>query len=336
MAATSKTTATATKSRFWEYGIDFPLDCGINVPAIGLGTWRLEPDKVGQIVHDAIEMGYRHFDCASFYGNQKQIGDVLHQYFSNSDFGRHRFFITSKLWSTNHHRAHVKEELERTLHDLQCHHLDLFLMHFPFALQHGSAPVPKDESGKPLLDNVSLKETWQAMETAVIDGKCKSIGVANFRIDQLREILSFCTIKPSVLQIELHPYLQQQELIDFCHHNGILVMAYSPLGSDEGCQKLQNDNIVTELCKKYKKTPTQLVIGWNIQCGRAVIPRTHSKEHLKENLNVFDFTLSNEDINKLNGLNQGTRFISPLKSFGVPVFEDEIVLSQGGAGTAAR
>lgn len=320
-----------TKSRFWEYGTDFALNVGTNIPAIGLGTWKLEKDQVGKIVHDAIEMGYRHFDCASFYGNQKEIGDTLHGYFSNSNFGRHRFFITSKLWSTNHRKAHVKEELEKTLHDLQCHHLDLFLMHFPFSFQHGPANVPKDQSGKTLLDNVSLKETWQAMESAVNDGKCKAIGVANFRIDQLREILSFCTIKPSVLQIELHPYLQQQELIDFCHHNGILVMAYSPLGSDEGCHKLQNEGVVTEMCKKYNKTPSQIIIAWNIQCGRAVIPRSHMKEHLKENLCVYDFTLTDDDIKKLNGLNQGTRYVSPLKNFGIPLFEDEVILSQTGA-----
>jgi len=328
--------AAHTKSRFWEYGIDFPLNVGTNIPAIGLGTWRLENAKVGQIVHDAVEMGYRHFDCASFYGNQKEIGDALQPYFTNSQFGRHRFFITSKLWNTNHRREHVKEELERTLHDLKCHHLDLFLMHFPLAFQHTAANIPKDQSGKAMLDNVPLKETWQAMETAVQDGKCNAIGVANFRIDQMRELLSFATIKPSVLQIELHPYLQQQELIDFCHSQGILVVAYSPLGSDEGHDKLQNEKVIQDLCKKYNKTASQIIIAWNIQCGRAVIPRTCSIEHLQQNLKVFDFTLTETDMKCLCHLNQGTRFISALKTFGVPLFEDEVVKSQAGAAGLTR
>lgn len=309
--------------KYAEYGIDFNMNTGDNIPAIGLGTWQLEPSKVGEILRRAIELGYRHFDCASQFGNQREIGMVLNEYIHTKGYGRNNFFITSKLWNTNHRKEFVKQELERTIKDLQVHHLNLFLMHFPVSFEHTAEAIPKDQSGRVKLDNVSLEETWRAMERCMKDGMTRALGVANFTLDQLQQLYSFAEIKPAVAQFEVHPYLIQRDVLDFCNRHGIVVVCHTPLGSIEGCDELLNDPTLKQLATKYRKTPSQLILRWDIQNRRCVVPKCKDIAHLEQNLKIFDFEINKEDLEKIDSLHRGRRYLQPSKVIGVPIFEDE-------------
>jgi len=270
------------------------LNTGDNIPAIGLGTWKLE--HIAECMTNAIQNGYRHFDLGNFDDSSlAPAGDVLYKYIHNPHFGRPVFFLTSKLSTSCHHHHKAVDDLEKTLRLLKCHHLDLWLMQYP--LEQGA----------------SLEETWRVMEKMVYDGKIRAIGVTNFNLTQLQHLLSFCKITPAVLQIECQPYHQQKELMDFCNRNGIHVTAYSPFGSDEGVKQLLNDPVILELAKRYNKNPNQIIIRWNIQHHRSVIPRADNFEHLKENLVVFDFELTDDDMKKIASLDKGQRFVNPEK-----------------------
>jgi len=279
----------------WEYGIDFALNTGDNIPAIGLGTWKLH--DVAGCLTNAINNGYRHFDFGNFDdASLAPAGDVLYKYIHSPHFGRPVFFLSSKLDTSCHHRHKAIENLEKHLRLLKCHHLDLWLMEYP--LEQGGA---------------SLEETWGVMEKMVYDGKTRAIGVCNFNLTQLQRLLSFCKVPPAVLQIECQPYYQQKELIEFCNRNGIHVTAYSPFGSDEGVKQLLNDPAIQELAKKYNKTPNQIIIRWNIQNHRSVIPRAENFDHQKQNLLVFDFELKDDDLKKIASLDRGQKFVAPEK-----------------------
>jgi len=306
-----------------EYGIDFNLNTGDNIPAIGLGTWQIDPQQIGKILRRAIELGYRHFDCASQFGNQKEIGTVLNEYIHTKGLGRNNFFITSKLWNTNHRKEHVKQELERTLRDLQVRHLNLFLMHFPVSFEHTPEAFSKDASGKGKLDNVPLEETWRAMEVCMKDGMTRALGVANFTLEQLQKLYTFAEIKPAVAQFEVHPYLIQSDVLEFCNRHGIVVVCHTPLGSVEGCDELLNDPTLKQLATKYRKTPSQIILRWNIQNRRCVIPKCRDLGHLEDNLKIFDFEISKEDLAQIDTLHRGRRYLLPSKVIGVPIFEDE-------------
>lgn len=320
------------KRNYAEYGIDFNLNTGDNIPAVGLGTWQLEPSKVGEVLRTAIELGYRHFDCASQFGNQREIGTILNEYIHTKGYGRNNFFISSKLWNTNHKKEFVKKELERTVKDLQVHHLNLFLMHFPVSFEHTGEAVPKDSSGRVKLDNVPLEETWRAMEDCMNNGMTRALGVANFTLSQLQQLYSFAKIKPAVAQFEVHPYLIQREVLDFCNRHGIIVVCHTPLGSFEGCNELLNDPTLKQMATKYNKTTPQIILRWDVQNHRCVIPKCHDLTHLEQNLKIFDFELSKEDLQHIDSLHCGRRYLMPSKVIGVPIFEDEKKATTAGVG----
>ena len=297
------------------------------MPFIGLGTWQSEPGKVGAAVEYALECGYRHIDCAAIYENEKEIGQAFHKVFSRGILQRADVFITSKLWNAHHSPDDVLAACQQTLQDLQLEYLDLYLVHWGVATPKELGSEPVDEHGVVVQENVSLQETWQAMEELVNRGLVKAIGVANYTTPMLLDLLSYATIKPAVNQIELHPYNQQQRLVDFCQYKKIVVTAYSPLGrpgqsSGHGEHgRIVDDPVVVEIAAMHRKTPAQILLRWGIQRNTIVIPKSVTLPNIKSNLEVFDFELLKEEMDRIALLDKQHRYVDPFEWWGVPYFE---------------
>ena len=299
------------------------LNNGYLIPTIGLGTWKSEQGKVGEAVKYAIlEAGYKHIDGAVNYLNEEEIGLAYEEVFKSVK--REDIFITSKLWNTAHDRAHVEEACRKTLKDLHLDYLDLYLIHWGIAFKSGSEMKPEDQDGKMILENISIAETWAAMENLVKLGLVKSIGVANFSTMMLHDLLTYAKIKPVNNQIELHPYNSQKELISYCNERDIVVTAYSPLGgNDRGSTngpRLFGDEAIKELSSKYNRSPSQILLNWAISRGTVAIPKSVTPQRIKENIQVYDFELSGEDIAKIDMLNKNIRFVDP-SDWGIPYFK---------------
>jgi len=292
------------------------------MPTIGLGTWKSEPNKIGAAVKYALlEAGYKHIDGAAIYRNEPEIGKIYKEVFKT--LKREDIFITSKLWNTNHDPVHVEEACRQTLADLQLDYLDLYLMHWGIAFKPGGELEPV-ENGKVLTENISVRQTWEAMEQLVEKGLVKSIGVANFNTTMLLDLLTYAKIKPVINQIEVHPYNAQSKLIKYCRDNDIVVTAYSPLGR-QGAQgvtgpRLFDDQVIKELSVKYAHSPSQILINWALMRGTIAIPKSVTPSRIKENIQVYDFELSVEDMAKIESLNQNHRFVDPGDWWGVPYF----------------
>lgn len=310
------------------------LNNGAKMPSVGLGTWKSQPDEARQAVEYALgEGGYRHIDCAAVYGNEAEIGQAFGRVFSSGKVKRDEVFITSKLWCTAHAKGDVEAACRKTLQDLQLEYLDLYLMHWGIAVQNvvggqvNQRDEPLDGSGVLLTANVSIRETWQAMENLVKKGLVRAIGVSNFTGALLVDLLSWAHTFPAVNQIELHPYNQQSRLVDFCHYRGIGVTAYSPLGSPgnmkdrEGQPSLLKDSKVIEIARAHKKSAAQVLIRWAIERGTAVIPKSVTAARIKNNLEVFDFELSKEEVAILGTLEKKHRFVDPWEWWKIPYFE---------------
>jgi len=304
------------------------LNTGARLPQVGLGLWKISPSSTADIVLHAMQIGYRHLDCACDYGNEPQVGEGLRAAVQAGVCRREEVWVTSKLWNTYHRQEHVRPALERTLRDLQLDYLDLYMIHFPIALKFvpleeryppgwffdPAAPHPKMEP-----DTVPIAETWQAMEQLVRDGLVRNIGVCNFNCALLRDMLAHAEICPAVLQIESHPYLTQEKLIRFCQEAGIAVTAFSPLGAPsyvplgmaEENESVLSDPTVTRIADEVGKTPAQVVLRWGVQRPAAVIPKTSRVERLRENIALFDFELTDEQMQAISGLNRNRRFNDP-------------------------
>jgi alcohol dehydrogenase (NADP+) len=277
------------------------------MPMMGLGTYLSKPGEVYQAVRWAVKLGYRHIDCAPIYENQAEIGQALHDAVAEGDIKRSELFLTSKLWNDRHNIDDVRAACEETLHDLQTDYLDLYLMHWPVALRKGVKLPQKDDDWISLEDE-PLWETWSEMEKLYNEGKVKAIGVSNFTAEKLGALIEKTQVTPAVNQVESHPWLNQQALLEFCQHHNVVMTAYAPLGAESSQGSLLADATVLAIAEKNRCTAAQVVLAWQMARGVAVIPKSVQEKRLRENYAALAVELDEDDMTKLNGLNKGYRF----------------------------
>ena len=298
------------------------------MPAIGLGLWKIAREDTAEMVRLAIAEGYRHLDSAADYGNEAEVGEGLQAALTEGRVRREELWVTSKLWNTFHWPKHVRAACERTLQDLRLSELDLYLIHFPIALQYVDFDsryppewIANPDAENPVMvpDPVPLSDTWGAMEELVRAGLVKEIGVCNYNTGLLHDLMAYSQIKPAMLQIESHPYLTQERLLRAAAQYELAVTAFSPLGAlsyleldmaDVG-ESVLEQGAVTEAAARVGRTPAQVVLRWGIQRGTAVIPKTSRVERLRENQLLFDFELNEAEMAAISALNRNRRFNDP-------------------------
>ena len=286
------------------------------MPMLGLGTWKSAKGEVYKAVREAINIGYKHFDCAWIYENESEIGDALNDAIKNGDVKREELWITSKLWNNRHGKENVKTGIKDSLNSLNLDYLDLYLIHWSVALKP-DVIFPQKPDDFYSLEEKPLTATWSGMEKCVEDGLAKHIGVSNFSVKKLKELITNSGIQPEMNQIELHPLLQQKKMLDFCKAKNIHLTAYSPLGSMDRIQdfkaadepNLLENSVIKNIAENNKCMPAQVLIKWAIQRGTSVIPKSTNSERLKQNFEAQKINLSVNDMNKIAGLDKHYRFI---------------------------
>ncbi|MBS4179571.1 aldo/keto reductase [Lederbergia citrea] len=258
------------------------LNNGIRTPQLGYGVWKIPNEEAANAVEQALETGYRLIDTAKIYRNELGVGEAL----ANSNVPREELFITTKLWNADQGYENTLKAFDESLEKLGLDYVDLYLIHWP---------TPKFDT---------YVETYKALEKIYKDGRAKAIGVCNFEMEHLQRILDECEVVPAVNQVECHPYLQQKELKEFCKQHGIYLEAYSPLMNGT---KVIEDQVIKEIAEQYGKTPAQVILRWHLQTDVLVIPKTVTPSRMEENLNVFDFELSQADMDKIAALDRNER-----------------------------
>ncbi|AFL82065.1 aldo/keto reductase, diketogulonate reductase [Aequorivita sublithincola DSM 14238] len=290
---------------------------GDTMHTIGLGTWKATGDELKKAIKDALYAGYRHIDTAATYGNEEYIGEALAEVFAEGKIFREDVFITSKLWNDSHAEGQVIPALEESLKKLKLDYLDLYLIHWPVAFRNG-VDFPKKPDDYLTPDEAPIIETWKQMENAKNDGHAKHIGVSNFSEKKLKKLISEANIKPEMNQIELHPLLQQEDLLDYCNSENILVTAYSPLGSGDRSKSMKAEDepnmmdidVLKEIARDRSAIVPQVLIAWHNHRGCAAIPKSTTKEHIIANFTAADVSLTESDMKKIAKLDRNYRYIS--------------------------
>ncbi|KAI5807625.1 NADP-dependent oxidoreductase domain-containing protein [Peziza echinospora] len=305
---------------------------GQKMPQVGFGLWKVGNDTCAETVYNAIKTGYRLFDAACDYGNEKEAGQGLKRAIDEGLVKREDVFITSKLWNTFHAPEHVRSITRKQLADWGLEYFDLFLIHFPIALEYVDPSVryppgwAYDGKDDVRYAKVPLHKTWEALEELVDQGLAKNIGISNYQGSLILDLLRYARIRPSVLQIEHHPYLVQKDLIDLAKAEGIAITGYSSFGPQSfrelewqkayDTPTLFEHAAITTIAKKHGKTPAQVLLRWATQRGLAVIPKSNSQHRLLENLDVTSFDLTEEEIASISALDRHLRFNNPVDYLG--------------------
>jgi D-xylose reductase len=288
------------------------------------GFWKVPKDKCADVCYNAIAAGYRRLDCACDYGNEEQVGEGISRAIEAGLCKREDLFVTSKLWNTYHKPEHVPMALQRTLTDLKLSYVDEYLIHFPISTEFVPfetkyPPEWTNMDGKMVMVPNDLGATWKALEALVDKGLIRSIGVCNFSTQLLRQLLSTCRIRPTTLQVELHPHNSQEKLVRFARDAGMRVTGFSVLGASSYLELdmamesdvLMEDPVILSIAEAKNKTPAQVLLRWALQRNTLPLSKTSTKERMIENRNIWDFYLTGSDMQKINALNKNRRYNDP-------------------------
>jgi alcohol dehydrogenase (NADP+) len=290
---------------------------GGHMPALGFGTLIPGAAETVSATRAALEAGFRHFDCAERYRNEREVGEALQAGLAAGGIAREEIFVTTKLWNTNHRPERVEPAFEASLNRLGLNYLDLYLSHTPFAFQPGDEQDPRDQNGNILYDqDVTLLETWRAMESLVERGKCRAIGLSDIGLDGLLPIYESARIKPAVVQVEAHPYLPETELLEFCKQKGIVFLAFAPLGHGMRLGPLE-DPVISAIAARVGKTPAQVLLAWAVQRGTALLTTPKTAARARENFDIS--ALPEEALDEINQIQTRQRFNDVVKT-GSPGF----------------
>ncbi len=288
------------------------------LPAVGFGTLIPDHAKTRQATRTALEVGFRHFDCAERYRNEDAVGDAMEDAFEAGAAQRSDVFITTKLWNTNHRPERVKPAFEASCRRLKIDYVDCYVIHTPFAFQPGDEQDPRDANGHVIYDSgVTLIDTWRALESLVDEGRCRSIGLSDIKLEKLREIVAAARIPPAVVQVESHPYLPEWDLLAFCQSKGIVIQAFAPLGHSSE-PRIVDDPVIVRIAQRVHKTPAQVALAWAVQRGTAFLTTSTNPDHIREN---FEISSIPEDalLEIKDHISTSVRF-NPVVETGVPGF----------------
>src|SRR5712692_1157764 len=261
---------------------------GGRMPALGFGTLIPDAATTTSATRDALEAGYRHFDCAERYRNEREVREALRIGLAAGGIAREDIFVTTKLWNSNHRPERVKPAFEASRDRLGLNYLDLYLIHTPFAFQPGDDQDPRDQNGNILYDRgVTLLETWGAMESLVDSGRCRAIGLSDISLNELLPIYESARIKPAVVQVEAHPYLPETELLEFCKQKDIVFLAFAPLGHGIRPGPLE-DPVISAIAARVGKTPAQVLLAWAVQRGTALLTTPRTAARAREDINISE------------------------------------------------
>jgi diketogulonate reductase-like aldo/keto reductase len=288
------------------------------IPAVGFGTLIPDPDATKLAVKAALGVGFRHLDCAERYGNEEAVGDAMREAFETGTLIREDMFVTTKLWNSNHRPERVRPAFDGSRRRLQVDYVDCYLIHTPFAFRPGDDQDPRDDSGQVIYDTeVTLADTWGALELLVDDGDCGAIGLSDISLEKLREIVAVARIKPAVVQVESHPYLPDWELLDFCREQGTVLLAFAPLGHSME-PKIVDDPVITAIAERVHMSPAQVLLSWAAQRGTAFLTTSTKPQRIQENFEVS--TLPEDAMEDIrNRITANVRFNAVVNS-GVPGF----------------
>jgi alcohol dehydrogenase (NADP+) len=295
-----------------------PLNHGSGqMPALGFGTLIADPALTITATRAALEAGFRHFDCAERYGNEREVGQALQAGLAAGSIAREELFVTTKVWNTNHRPERVAPAFAASLERLRLDYLDLYLIHTPFAFQPGDNQDPRDQNGNVIYDQgVTLFDTWKAMEILVDHGKCRAIGLSDVGLDEVKSIYEAARIKPAAVQVESHPYLPETELLEFCKEKGIVFLAFAPLGHGMKPGVLE-DPVILSVAARVGKTPAQVLLAWAVQRGTAVLTTPKNALRARENFDISP--LPQDALDEINRISTRQR-LNPVVHTGIPGF----------------